>query len=132
VNTEARVVWSTKKRICREIHPKEKQVTDFLCTNLENPITLEDLSHQLGLSPSHTSRWVSQHFNKTFLQILLQLRLRQAALWLSRTELSVTKISFKLPFCDQAHFSKMFKREFKCFPLKHRQQQKELRDGSLS
>lgn len=110
--------WSL--RFKRNTNPRHTQILEFIESNLENDVSLGDLSQLLRLSDSHVSRWISDNFNQTFLQLMLDMRLERSALWLVRTDLSVAHIAQRLRFCDQSHFSHMFKRRYQESPLKYR------------
>lgn len=107
-------------------HHRAEVLKEFMMEHLEDDLCLMDVSKFLKLSPSHTSRWISMYHKQSFVQLLLSMRLRRAAMLLSQSDISITAIAQQMHFCDQSHFSKMFKRKFGMSPLKHRHQQRKM------
>ena len=93
--------------------------------NLEQPTRLGDLAEALGLSPSHTSRWIQSHFKKTFQRLLLEARLDRSALWLARSSRTISEIAVRLQFSDQSHFSRSFKAHHGTSPLRYRKERQQ-------
>lgn len=98
----------------------EGEIVDFLQVNLRHPIRLKDLAEHLHRSPSRTSHLVVERFHKTFRQMLLEMRLEEAALRLRSEGMSIRDIAHDLCFSDQSHFQRTFRKRFGTTPLKFR------------
>lgn len=99
-----------------------QQILTYLQDNYTHPITVEELSHQFGISRSHLSRRFKEYTGFAPHEFLLQLRLNNAKLLLRNSELSVEDIALTSGFSDAAYFIQVFKKTEGITPLKYRKQ----------
>jgi AraC-like DNA-binding protein len=86
-----------------------------------NPdISVEQLAHQIGISPSHLRR----HFHKLLgcspREYLNRLRLDEARQLLENSDLPVTEIAERIGFLSAPHFNRLFKQTFGLPPAQYR------------
>jgi AraC family transcriptional regulator len=84
------------------------------------PLTLENLATFAGLSPYHFLRTFKRVAGITPHQFLLRRRLREAALLLRTTNLSVIETALEAGFGDLSHFNHAFRFAFGSTPTKWR------------
>ncbi len=75
-------------------------------------ITLEELSHRLGLSTRQTSRILFDRYGQTFTQKRTEARMAAAATFLKEGQLSVSEISARLGYSCPNHFHAAFKKYY--------------------
>ncbi|WP_394823193.1 helix-turn-helix transcriptional regulator [Pendulispora albinea] len=77
---------------------------------------LEDIAHEVGLSPYHFLRLFKRELGVTPYRYLLQARVRRAVELLGGTDRPVTEIAFDVGFGDLSNFINAFRREVGCSP----------------
>lgn len=75
-------------------------------------ITLEELSHRLGLSTRQTSRILFDRYGQNFTQKRTQARMAAAATFLKEGRLSVSEIATRLGYSCPNHFHAAFKKHY--------------------
>ena len=73
-------------------------------------LTLEQLSHRLGLGIRQTERLLKEHYGKTFIQKKAEARMSAASTLLQNSNLSITQIAEAVGYSSVEHFSASFKR----------------------
>ncbi|HWR99665.1 MAG TPA: ATP-binding protein, partial [Prolixibacteraceae bacterium] len=81
--------------------------------------SIEMMSHDLGMSRTLLYKKILALTGKPPLEFLRSLRLKRAALLLSRSQMNVSEIAFQVGFNDPKYFSKHFKAEFGVIPSKY-------------
>ncbi|SHJ63326.1 AraC-type DNA-binding protein [Dethiosulfatibacter aminovorans DSM 17477] len=81
----------------------------YLNANYMNPLSLEDLAHEVHLSPSYVSRIFTEELNMTFKGYLNKIRIEKSKELLLENRISVAEVSYLVGFNDQSYFSKVFK-----------------------
>ena len=76
-------------------------------------ITLNELSHRLGLSTRQTSRILFNRYGQNFLQKRTEARMAAAATFLKEGKLSISEISDRLGYSYPNHFHTAFKNYYK-------------------
>ena len=93
-----------------------EKVIALLRQNLENPPSLEEISHTVGCSPFHLSRTFSAATGMTIPQYLRQLRMERAAELLRSGKFNVTEAALEVGYSSLSHFSQAFHETFGCCP----------------
>ncbi len=75
-------------------------------------ITLEELSHRLGLSTRQTSRILFDRYGQNFIQKRTEARMAAAVTFLKEGRLSVSEISARLGYSCPNHFHAAFKKYY--------------------
>jgi AraC family transcriptional regulator len=94
---------------------------DYMYTNYNKNIALEDLGRHACLSVNHLLRTFKQVFNSSPHQFLIQLRLQRAKLLLKTTLYPINEIVCIVGFECPSSFIRLFKARYKTTPLKYRQ-----------
>ena len=75
-------------------------------------ITLEELSHRLGLSTRQTSRILFDRYGQNFIQKRTEARMAAAVTFLKEGRLSVSEIAARLGYSCPNHFHAAFKKYY--------------------
>lgn len=102
--------------------PKLSQVVSIMEANLEDPVTLEELTQLNDISVRQLERLFHKHLQSTPSQYYLELRLSRARQLLLHSESQVRDIALACGFVSPAHFSKCYSRFFGVSPMGERKQ----------
>lgn len=94
----------------------------YMTAGFEQELSLADISRQAHASVFHFSRIFKRFTSYSPYQYLMELRLKNAAMILRNTSLSVTEICFSTGFTSLAHFITTFTRHFGLSPSRYRTQ----------
>lgn len=89
-------------------------------SQLQAPLTLDQLAKASGVSQTHLIRLFRNHFQQTPIEWLWQLRLRHGKSLLEQSGLKIEEIAYRCGFQNPYHFSRRFKNEFRHSPRAHR------------
>jgi AraC family transcriptional regulator len=89
---------------------------DFMLSNYNQDISLEDISEQACLSPTHLFRTFRQVYNCSPHQYLIQVRLDNAKHMLKNTDYTLNEIVNMVGFTCPSTFIKLFKSKFHFTP----------------
>ncbi len=81
--------------------------------------SVETMSRDLGMSRTLLYKKILALTGKPPLEFLRSLRLKRAALLLTKSQMNVSEIAFQVGFNDPKYFSKHFKNEFGVLPSKY-------------
>ena len=81
--------------------------------------SLSEAAGLLGYDIYHLSRRIRQKTGRTFLDILQEKRLLQAAFLLKNTALQVADVSVAVGYENTSHFHRLFKAYFACSPKQY-------------
>jgi len=90
-------------------HPRVERARAYLQAHLEGPLSIGDLSREVGLSPAHLVRAFKAHFGLTPLAYAMHARVGRAAVML-RDGASATAAAHAWGFCDQSHLTRWFRK----------------------
>lgn len=96
------------------------EVAALMEANIEEPLSLDELSSLAGLSQRHLQRMFRQNLSMTPMQYYLNIRLRRARELLLQTEMSVMNITVACGFQSACHFSKAYRALFGYSPSMER------------
>ncbi|MBV6650022.1 MAG: helix-turn-helix transcriptional regulator [Hoeflea sp.] len=85
------------------------RVVEYVEANLANPISLEDLAAQAGLSRFHFNRAFKAETGESPYQYVLRQRIESARVLLAERRLSVEQVAATVGFRDASYFQKAFK-----------------------
>jgi len=88
-----------------------RKVDRYLRATLNSSVQVEDLARQVSLSASHFSRAFKTSFGATPHMYIIHLRLKLAQTLMLTTPDSLSQIALLCGLADQAHLSKLFRRE---------------------
>lgn len=106
----------------RVADPRVSQVIQELNRRYREPLTVADLAATVHLSPSRLAHLFREATGEAPIQMLLRLRLRQAARLLAFSTLSVAEIAAEVGFESPFYFSRQFRRQFGISPTAYRGQ----------
>lgn len=107
------------------IAPGYEHVVDAIAlmqANIEEPLSLKDLTHLCGISLRQLQRLFQQYHQTSPSDYYLKLRLRHARELLLQTSLKITSISIACGFTSLANFSKAYHQHYGCSPSQQRRQ----------
>jgi len=81
---------------------------EFMHSNYDKKLTIDDLSRHISLSPSHFSRLFKNETGKSPLDYLIHLRLDKAKKMLLNSNKNITEIALDTGFNSSSHFSSTF------------------------
>jgi AraC family transcriptional regulator len=108
---------STRIEILKRLH----MAKDYMYTNYNKNIMLEELSKHACLSVNHLLRTFKQAFGLSPHQFLIQLRLQRARMLLKTTGYSINEIVCMVGFECPSSFIRLFKTRYIVTPQKYRQ-----------
>ncbi len=96
------------------------QVKEHMDKQYRDRLSLADMAAIAGVHPVYLARAFRSHYGRSINKYLLGLRLEFARELLGACEMSLSEIATEAGFCDQAHFSKNFKRFYGVSPGEYR------------
>jgi len=82
--------------------------------------SLSEAATLLGYNIYHLSRHIRQQTGRTFLDIVQEKRMLQAAFLLKNTALRVAEVSMEVGYENTSHFHRLFMERFGCTPKEYR------------
>ena len=101
-------------------HIYTNQALNYLKTNFNKPITLDDITFHLNISKDYLNKIFKQDTNTTVRQALIQIRLENATGLLNRRDLRINEIASLVGFSEYKYFHKVFKKHFGVSPNQYR------------
>jgi transcriptional regulator GlxA family with amidase domain len=101
--------------------PKLVDAVELMENNIEEPMSLDELAHHVGISRRQLERIFQKHLNCVPTRYYLNLRLRRARELLLRTPRSIVDVAFSCGFVSAPHFSKCYRDFFGKPPREERQ-----------
>jgi len=108
---------STKIEILKRLNLAK----DYMYTNYNKNIVLEDLAKHSCLSVNHLLRTFKQAFNQSPHQFLIQLRLQRAKILLKTSKYPINEVVCMVGFECPSSFIRLFKDRYNITPMKFRQ-----------
>ena len=105
-----------------------KRIASYIEANLASSIRIEELAKVVQLSTSHFFRAFKQSFGITPLTYIGHQRVRKAQQLMMSSPESLAQIALDCGMCDQAHFTRVFRRVVGSCPRAWRRQ---FRGGAL-
>lgn len=102
---------------------KIQAVLIYLLEHFKEPIKLEDLVLQSGMSQATFIRHFKKLTGKNFVHYLNHLRLHEVRRLLLESDKSILEIALSTGFNNLSHFNSIFKKEFNCSPKLFRETQ---------
>lgn len=87
-----------------------KQVLEFIEHNYTSPLTLQQLSASVSMSPKYFCRFFSEMTHQTPMDYLNHQRIEKACYQLATTDDSITEIAYRSGFNDLSYFIRTFKK----------------------
>jgi AraC family transcriptional regulator, glycine betaine-responsive activator len=100
--------------------PKLIEAVELMEANIEEPMSLDELSSHVGISRRQLERLFQKHLSCVPTRYYLELRLRRARELLLRSSKSIVDIAFSCGFVSAPHFSKCYRDFFGVSPREER------------
>lgn len=100
--------------------PKLSEAVALMESNLEEPLSVDELANYVGLSGRQLERLFNEHLNCTPGNYYLELRLLRARQLLLRTEQAIIDVADACGFASVAHFTRRYSEFFGIPPGKER------------
>lgn len=101
-------------------HERLRHVTAFIANNLQDDLTVDDLSEQACMSKPHFFRCFKNTFGITPVEYINARRIELARELLATTDRSLTDICYQVGFNNTSYFSRLFKRYEQLSPSAYR------------
>ena len=105
-----------------QVSVRRLTIDDYLNTYYSEPVTEETLAAHIHLSKRQLSRVLRQLYGKSFRQLLIDIRLTQAAQLLVTTDLTATEIAGRVGYGSDSGFYEAFKKRFGISVQKYRKE----------
>ena len=96
----------------------------FMRENVRKRITLKEIAHYVGFSPSHFSGLFQRKTGHSPLNYFIQLKIQEACHQLDFSEMKINQISMLVGFDDPLYFSRIFSRIMGNSPSEYRKKKK--------
>lgn len=100
--------------------PALQRAIKLMESNIERPLTIPQISEELGFSQRKLERLFKKHFDCSAVAFYRTLRLQEARVLLTHTDMSVLDICIACGFASSSYFSKSYTRLFGVRPRDHR------------
>jgi AraC family transcriptional regulator len=97
-----------------------KRAREIIHCRFEERLQLDEIANEVGVHTVHLCRAFRQHFHATIGDYIRLLRLELACRQLSVPTIPLATVAQRCGFCDQSHFSRIFKRVTSMTPLQYR------------
>lgn len=108
------VIWRGAQE--QDIHPLVASVDRLLSERLSQPLTLEEIAHQIGVSRSTLCRHYSAMTGETVMAALYNLRMEHAYHLLIHTDLPAAEVGRRVGVSEPSYFSRLFRERFHLTP----------------
>ena len=85
---------------------------EYIDAHLDQPLTVNILSHEAGASSSHLRAWFKSATGMTIHRYVLRKRVERARLLLSQGTLSTSEVALAAGFSHQSHLARWMRREY--------------------
>ncbi|NLK27172.1 MAG: helix-turn-helix transcriptional regulator [Clostridiales bacterium] len=98
------------------------RIKNYLNENYEQKISLEQIAHNMYLSPVYISKLFKEETGESPINYLIRIRLERASkILLQGNSGSIKSIAYQVGYHDVYHFSKLFKKYYGMSPLHFRE-----------
>ena len=97
-----------------------KKALDEIHGNFKNKFELEKLASLANMSASSLERNFKKYFHMTPFQYIQKIRIDKACIMLQNLDKDIVEVAFDTGFCDQSHFTKVFRVQMGMTPHQYR------------
>ncbi|WP_317112202.1 AraC family transcriptional regulator [Chroococcidiopsis sp. SAG 2025] len=91
-------------------HIQLQQAIDYIHTHLSRDLSLAELANVVNITPTYFANLFKQAIGISPHQYVIQQRVEQAKVMLSKTDLAIADIALQVGFSSQSHLTQQFKR----------------------
>lgn len=95
------------------------KIHEFLVTNFTQPISLDDISRIVNMSPTALCRYFKKHTSKTLFAFLNEIRIGHACKLMIEENVAISNASYESGYNNLSHFNYQFKRIMKVTPTEY-------------
>lgn len=99
-----------------------QKIKEYLKSNYQEKISLQDLARYLNMNSSYISRIVNKEFGKSLPELVKEIRLENAARLLLTSNLKIYEICTAVGIENYAYFFQLFKEHYNLSPKEYREQ----------
>lgn len=103
-------------------NPLINHVISYIRKNIENKLSLQELSSIANVHPNYLSASFKKEVGKTLTDYITEQKIEAIKLYLTYTELSISEISYIFNFAHTTYFSSFFKTHSGLPPMEYRKQ----------
>lgn len=96
------------------------RIVEYLGSNFQEPITLDEIANHAGMNPSAVCRYFKRKTGESIFGFLLRMRISYAKRKLSETDMTISAIAYDSGFNNLANFNVQFKKFTGYTPSKYR------------
>jgi transcriptional regulator GlxA family with amidase domain len=100
--------------------PALQKAIEIMRQHIEKPLTIPQIARLLGFSQRKLERMFNQHFECSAVAFYRTVRLQEARVLLTHTDMSVLDICIACGFASSSYFSKSYTNQFGVRPRDHR------------
>jgi transcriptional regulator GlxA family with amidase domain len=112
--------------------PKMRDISTFVLEHIDEPLPVERIATQVGMSPRTLSRWCREHLHESPAELVRKLRVDEARRLLEVTSLPVKDIAARTGLADTSTLWRAFVDHLGVTPAEYRQRFASQRDAALS
>lgn len=101
------------------------QAIAYMKVHYAEPINLDYIAEKCGMSTSYFSRKFKEQTGEKYIDVLTDIRVREAQRMLGTTDMSVIEIVEAVGYCDDKHFRRVFYKLVGMNPLEYRKKIRE-------
>jgi transcriptional regulator GlxA family with amidase domain len=101
--------------------PRLRDVSAFVLEHIDEPLAVERIARELGMSPRTLSRWCREHLDESPAELVRRLRLAEARRLLEETPLPLKDVTARTGLGDQSTLWRAFVHDLGVTPAEYRQ-----------
>ena len=87
-----------------------REAVQFMEQRFADKLTLQDVADHCYVSQWHLSKLLNRHMEKSFYDLLNEIRIKRAQQLLADPKLKIGDIGERVGYCDPGHFARTFKK----------------------
>lgn len=96
--------------IFKENSELKERLIEYIRINYSKKVKIEEVAEHFYISPGHLSRVLKKGFGKTFVDILTEIRIENAEIFLKNHNYKTYEVASAVGFSDPKYFSQVFKK----------------------
>lgn len=102
-------------------HPLVRKACDYIYTHRTEPLTARDVAAYLGVDRTYLAKLFAEDLDTTISDYILSIKMREAAVWLSKENYALPEIATNLGFSSYSYFSRRFQQYYHVSPSRYAQ-----------